>query len=387
VVIRVLRCNAAAPHLRAEVSSNLCRQPGLRTRLPHTLCRPAAKLPPHPALRRSSSSAAAGSAQHGQQGRGAMQPAADYPGGAAAEPGLLAHQRHGALAAHAAVHRQQDQGRGGRGRGQGGRRAVQEAGAREGPGPCACGGPATALRGACQPAALAQVPAGCQQAGSGPALRRAAGGRALCAQQGGALPLSPHSDSPTPTPAPRPHQQILFDVSGQVSPGEVLALMGPSGSGKTSLLSVVSGRAPGMMKTRGQVCAAARGGRGGFAALLLLAARGAGRPGAPARAAWRRWAGGPGGPATPACGLSRWGLGHAAGAGQRAAADQGRQAAHGLRGAGWVGAAAGCARCGKLPRAARAGGRPRSPWCPDADTKPTSTPSPPQTTCCTRRSP
>lgn len=47
--------------------------------------------------------------------------------------------------------------------------------------------------------------------------------------------------------------QILHDITGQVLPGEVLALMGPSGSGKTSLLSVVSGRAPRMMKTEGEV--------------------------------------------------------------------------------------------------------------------------------------
>ncbi|KXZ52591.1 hypothetical protein GPECTOR_9g636 [Gonium pectorale] len=46
----------------------------------------------------------------------------------------------------------------------------------------------------------------------------------------------------TPKQAPPKERQILFNVSGEVHPGEVLALMGPSGGGKTSLLTLLGGR-------------------------------------------------------------------------------------------------------------------------------------------------
>eukprot|EP01026_Neomeris_dumetosa_P031549 TRINITY_DN2500_c0_g1_i3.p1 TRINITY_DN2500_c0_g1~~TRINITY_DN2500_c0_g1_i3.p1 ORF type:complete len:686 (+),score=50.56 TRINITY_DN2500_c0_g1_i3:130-2187(+) len=49
------------------------------------------------------------------------------------------------------------------------------------------------------------------------------------------------------------YKQILYNIGGQVHPGQILALMGPSGSGKTSLLSILGGRAPEMVKQQGQV--------------------------------------------------------------------------------------------------------------------------------------
>ncbi len=57
-------------------------------------------------------------------------------------------------------------------------------------------------------------------------------------------------------PGTKKEKQILSDVSGEVSGGEVMALIGPSGAGKTSLLNVLAGRIRSKKTQRvsGQVC-------------------------------------------------------------------------------------------------------------------------------------
>lgn len=40
------------------------------------------------------------------------------------------------------------------------------------------------------------------------------------------------------------HKNILFNISGEVKPGEILVIMGPSGAGKTTLMNILAGRLP-----------------------------------------------------------------------------------------------------------------------------------------------
>ncbi|GBF97037.1 ABC transporter G family member [Raphidocelis subcapitata] len=56
----------------------------------------------------------------------------------------------------------------------------------------------------------------------------------------------------------RRERQILHDLSGEVLPGEVLALMGPSGSGKTTLLSVIGGRPAKALRVEGALSVGGR---------------------------------------------------------------------------------------------------------------------------------
>ncbi|KCZ77018.1 hypothetical protein H311_01977, partial [Anncaliia algerae PRA109] len=49
------------------------------------------------------------------------------------------------------------------------------------------------------------------------------------------------------------YKQILHNLSGEVSSGNMMALMGSSGSGKTSFLKILSGRIPKKYLTSGEI--------------------------------------------------------------------------------------------------------------------------------------